>query len=160
MLRAVTLCVVIAVPLASCARSPEPFAPDRTVWNSSGISDYDFSIIQFSAWSAPPPVRVVVRSQPVQSATMLCLPPGTEDFCRAWLEARKDRYGPDGLINHAKSISQLFDVIASTSQSDPKARIDLVLDPTYGFPASFRFDNPDTDDDEYGFQITDFVAHQ
>jgi hypothetical protein len=136
--------------------------PHRALWNASGISNYEYSIVQSAYSPEAPPMHVVVRAGAVQSATLLCLPPSTEDTCRKWAEAWKDIYGPDKLPTYAKTIPQLFDRI-STMRADPYDRDAWVLalfDPTYGFPTRFSFDNPKTSDDEYSFQVLDFTVIQ
>jgi hypothetical protein len=69
-------------------------------------------------------------------------------------------YGPDRLIVHARSITQLLDDAALRSEQDPHARVLFELDPTHGFPVRFSIDDLDSDDDEYGFHVFDFKVVQ
>src|SRR5688572_16772402 len=148
--------------LVSCTKGApqDQVASSRALWDAAGISNYDFSVEHFAAWSKPPPMRIVVRDKTVESAALLCLPPATEEFCRSWQESWKKMYGPARLIDHARNITQLLDDAALRSKQDPDARVRFELDLTYGFPARFSIDNLDADDDEYGFHIFDFKVVQ
>jgi len=160
--RTVCVSVFAAAVLISCTMETpqDQVASSRALWDAASISNYDFSVEHFAAWSKPPPMRIVVRSNAVESATLLCHPPTTEDFCRLWQESWKERYGPDRLIEHARSITQLLDDAALRSRQDPDARVSFELDPTYGFPARYSINNLDVADDEYGFHIFDFKVVQ
>lgn len=132
----------------------------RALWETAGIATYEFSIEYFAAWGKPPPMRIAVSDQTVRSALLLCLPPNTEEFCRSWQDSRKGMYGPDRLMDHARSITQLLDDAAARSKQNPSARVLLEVDPTYGFPVRLSIDDLDTDDDEYGFPIFEFQPNQ
>lgn len=136
------------------------FESNQALWEASNLSNYDFSIRHFAAWSAPPPMRIVVIDGTVKSAVLLCLPPLTEAACKSWKDNWKEQYGPNQIINHAKSISQLYELVTSRRKSDPDARVHMVFDPTHGFPTRFSIDNPETADDEYGFEIFHFTVTQ
>jgi len=136
------------------------FESNRMLWEGSNLSNYEFSIRHFAAWIAPPPMRIVVRDGTVTSAALLCLPPHTEDWCKSWAENWKEQYGPDRIINHAQSISQLYELVASKSMNDPNARIHLKFDSHYGYLTRFGIDNPEIADDEFGFEVFAFKVTQ
>ena len=140
----------------------DPTLHARELWSQSGVSSYAFDIIYYGAIPEAPPMRIVVRDGAVHSADLLCQPPLTEESCSAWFEMRMEEYGPGRLIKHAKTIPQLFDrmSIARAHPHDWNARIFTEFDPTYGFPERFSFDNPNGEDEEYGFEISNFTVSQ
>ena len=152
---------VAAFAVVACAReAPEAqIAPNRALWEAAGIANYEFNIVHYGAAPAPP-MRVNVREGAVHSASLLCLPPRTEDMCRAWEESRKDEYAPDRLVSRAKSFPQLIDIVSWLTQQDRHARTLLQFDTTYGFPVRFNFDDPDGDDEEFGFEVSEFRVIQ
>lgn len=160
MRRAVLLGPLLAMAQFSCANDPlsEPVAPHRTKWQEAGISDYEFSIVHFGAVQSAPPMRVLVRDGKVQSATLSCLPSQSADNCNALEQAWLARRGGGALVDHAKTIPQIFDEIISVraAASKQKARIQVTFDSTFGYPTRFNFDDPTGDDDEFGFQISEF----
>jgi Family of unknown function (DUF6174) len=160
--RATRIALLATLALVSCAREPHPDLTTSNLakWNASGISNYEFSIIQYAYSPEAPPMRVVVENGAIQSATLLCL--NTENYCREWTEQWKDIYGPDKLPTYARTIPQLFELMSRIRDHpyDRDARVLAEFDPTYGFPTRFSFDNPNTSDDEYSFEISDFTVIQ
>lgn len=77
-----------------------------------------------------------------------------------FLYARQNTVEADRLLESAMSIPELFDFVETRSRSDPRAKVDLALDPTYGFPTHFGFDNPDRVDEEHAFRVYDFTVVQ
>ena len=141
---------------------PDPTLRARETWGTAGIASYAFDIRYYGAVPEAPPMRIIVRDGAVHSAELLCRPPNAKEYCRAWLELKIDEYGPDRLINHAKTIPQLFDRM-STARANPndwKARLFTEFNPTYGFPERFSFDNPHGEDEEYGFEVSNFTVSQ
>jgi hypothetical protein len=148
----------------ACTKSPPPdfTASHRATWDASGVSSYSYEITYYGAVPDAPPMRTIVRNDMVESAVLLCRPPLTQANCDAWLEMRKDQYGPDGLMNHARTIPLLFDRMIAV-RSDPfdwDARIQAEFDPTYGYPLRFSFDNPVSNDDEFAFEVSHFTVIQ
>ena len=131
---------------------------NRAIWFASDISNYDFSIVYFSAWGAPPPMRVVVRNGVVQSASLFCPPPHTLDFCREWEASRKDIYDPEQLLQYAKTLPQLFDQVSKSRTDNYDAQVIAEFDPRFGFPTRFSFDDPKGDDDEFRFEVSEFTV--
>ncbi len=164
MLRGLSLALFITLTAIACTEEPPPdfTAPHRTIWEASGISSYAFAIMYYGAVPDAPPMRIVVRNGTVESATLLCRPPLTQEHCDAWLEIRKDEYGAGKLANHARTVPQLFDRMIAV-RSDPfdwDARIHAEFDRTHGYPLRFSFDNPASNDEEYAFEVSDFTIIQ
>jgi hypothetical protein len=163
-LRGLSLVLMTTLMVIACTkRSPPDFtAPHRATWDASGVSSYAYEIVYYGAVPDAPPMRTVVTNDAVESATLICRPPLTQASCDAWLEMRKDQYGPDKLIGHARTIPQLFDRMIAV-RSDPfdrDAKIHAEFDPTHGYPLRFSFDNPASDDDEFAFEVSDFKIIQ
>ena len=100
---------------------------NRAIWFASDISNYNFSIVHFSAGGAPPPMRVVVTNGVVQSANLSCPFPHTQDFCRKWEASRKDIFDPEQLLQRAKTIPQLFDQVYMIRKVAMKGALELSL---------------------------------
>ena len=135
---------------------------NRAIWFASDISNYNFSIVHFSAGGAPPPMRVVVTNGVVQSANLSCPFPHTQDFCRKWEASSEGHLRSRAAPSRAKTIPQLFDQVYMSQKGshEGRARVVAEFDPAFGFPTRFSFDDPKGEDEEWGFEISQFAIIQ
>lgn len=150
----------LSLPVPLCASGPwhDQLTRNRTVWDTSSIANYEFTLVQHRAWSPLPPMRIVVRNGLVHSAHVDCDYLQSQRTSASFDCSKCDcsKLSTEELEYESKTIPQLFDIVASRQKGDPEAEIEITFHRKYGFPIRFSLDNPRGFDEEYGFEISKF----
>jgi hypothetical protein len=128
---------------------------DRDRWKAARVVSYQYSIRHSFGMNRPIAYRVIVNDGILESASLLCIYPLSEDDCRVWSSIWNEEIGLQGKVYRPMTIPQLFDYIDSYGQ-EPNTTIQVDIDPTFGYPAKFTFDIITAFDDEERFEIFDF----
>jgi hypothetical protein len=112
-------------------------------WQERGIDDYQIEVLVVrSIWHAQSHV-ITVEDGIVTEQTADCIPaPAEIDGCEVEPFAAEDF-----------TVSGLF---AKARASADQEWVEIVYDPTYGFPVSISFNNPEIVDGDWSWGVTSF----
>ena len=132
--------------LTACTASASPLENSERLWQNQNIQSYRIEVLVVnSIWHAQTHT-ITVQHDEVMEADAACIPaPFENGVCQANPFVAEDFTVP-GLFAKARAVSE---------ELDP-SHITIEFDPTYHFPASISFDDPDIIDEDWSWRVTSF----
>ena len=118
----------------------------ENLWNAQGIADYRIEVGVGSAWSSYV-YTIAVADGEVADASAICL--------------YEDAYGsdcppPDTFDPEAFTVPGLFARLRSYVGTDAEGWIEVTFDDQTGYPQKFTYDEPESIDEEWGWNVKTF----